>query len=269
MSELNNYVPKIKLTLGDKILETTRNMVSNLSKFDAVGSIEHNGNTKEVYKAIQEDLYDFQCYLGATDGDDATHYFCDKEARLIADVSALDDVYGQISQARWLLGSDADKVQINECLHEWIDHLYKYAKAIEQYGIRLYDVSSFKLVNGKHPFPHMQSLLEEHLGLRIDEDDNGLFYVAYDGRGMEYGDWRFCPKVIEHERYSQGIPIKLDDGSYKKDKWGKIVYTEYTQFTEREYVIEVTKFATDPDSITTIDVPFGSFYGFYREIANQ
>ena len=269
MSELNNYVPKIKLTLGDKILETTRRMVSNLSKFDAVGSIEHNGNDKEVYEAIGEELADFMHYLGATDFDDGTHYFGEREAKIIADVSALDDAYDQISQARWLMGSDADKVQINECLHAWIDHLDKYARASFQHGIRFYDVSSFKLVDGKHPFPHMQSLLEEHLGLRINEDDNGLFYVAYDGRGMEYGDWRFCPKVIEHERYSQGIPIKLDDGSYKKDKWGKIVYTEYTQFTEREDVIEVTKFAIDPDSITTIDVPFSKFYGFYREIANQ
>ena len=56
MSKLNNYVPKIQLTLEDKILETTRRMVVSLSNFDAKGSIKHNGNTDEVYEAIHEDL---------------------------------------------------------------------------------------------------------------------------------------------------------------------------------------------------------------------
>jgi hypothetical protein len=267
MSEL---IPKIQLTLGDKVLETTRRMVTALSKFDAVGSIKHNGNCNEVYDAINEEIADFQNYLGATDGDDATHFFGHEEALTIANVSALDDAYEQIAQARWLLGSDANKVQISDCLQAWIDHLYKYANACDKHTFRFFDGhSTFELEDGKHPFPNMQLLLEERLGLRLCIDDGRYYYMAYDGRGAEYGDWQFCPKVEERVCYSQGKPIKLEDGSYKKDEYGKIVYSEFTQYVDREYIIEVTKHSTDPDQVHTIDVPFGKFYGFYTQIINQ
>lgn len=268
MSELNNYDKLIPYSLEEKILTTTRRMVYHLSKFDALGSIEHNGNADEVDDAIREDLQDFMGYLGTTCGDTATHHWGHNYSKQIAELASLSDINEQIAMAIHLLGTDADKVTISEKLKAWLDHMMGYANACKN---NTNGHSTFKLdENGRHPFPAMRTLLEERCDLYLEEEsDGGLYYKAFDGRGAEYGDWVFVPKQITHLGLTCGIPNKLDDGTYEKYGNGKIKYFNRKTYEYKEDVIEVTKYITDPDEVVSFDIPTDSFYQFYREIANQ
>ena len=270
MSKLRNYCPKIKISLEDKILETTRRMVTSLSNFDAKGSIKHNGNTNEVQEAIHGHLVDFQHYIGTTCGDHASHWFDDGHWEDIAEIASWDDVHEKLDLARHIWGTSGMYV-VSAVLEAWLNNLKEYADSCA-HNLAQHSCghSTFNLIEEtEHPYPSMQSLLEERLGLCPFENEDGLFYKAYDGRGDEYGEWIFCPKIIESVNFSQGKPIRLEDGSYKKDEYGNIVYSEFTKYTHKEEVIEVTKYATDPDAIVGFDVPLNDYYQFYREIANQ
>lgn len=267
MTEENKteYVPFKKMPLQSKAIKITRQMLRTLAHVSA--SQARDLNAEECMDIVNEHILEFQYYLGETCGDKATHWFDLCVAEYLHDAHKDPKADDKLDDAL-IMGNNA--ILEGECgLFKWVNLLIAYGESC--YGDSQYLPCTFNPTGLEYPHNKMRLLMEENLGLRasrVDHDgaDDDWVYMVEDSRGEEYGHWWFAPKVNVEERFSQGKPIRLEDGSYKKDKYGKIVYSEFTKFELDHEVIEVTKYFEESDKYYRLTVPFGEFETFFREM---
>ena len=262
MSEENNneYVPYKKMALQSKAIKITRQMLRELAHVSA--SQARDLDPRECIDIVNELIMEFQYYLGERCGDKATHWFGFPHHHWLHEAHKDPKADDKLDDAL-IMGSDA--ILNGECgLFKWVNNLIAYGESC--YGDSQYLPSTFDPNTLEYPHNKMRLLMEENLGMVARPTDEGWVYEVEDSRGEEYGKWWFAINVESHERFSQGKPIVLEDGSYKKDKWGKIVYSEFTKFEQTEEIIEVTKFFGENDKYFRVSVPFGEFETFFREM---
>lgn len=265
MTEENKteYVPHKKMPLQSKAIKITRQMLRELAHVSA--SQVRDLSSQECMDVINDLILDFQYYLGETCGDKATRWFGYPVDGWILEAHKDPKADDKLDDAL-IMGNDA--ILEGECgLFKWVNNLIAYGASC--HGDSQYLPTTFDPEALEYPHNKMRLLMEENLGLVAQpcawDGVEDWVYKLEDGRGEEYGNWWFAIKTESHERFSQGKPIKLEDGSYKKDKWGKIVYSEFTKFELDVETIEVTKWFEESDQYFRFSVPFGEFETFFKQ----
>ena len=262
MSEENNneYVPYFRASLQSKAIKITRRMLRELSHVSA--SQARDLDERECMDIVNDIIADFMYYLGETCGDKSTRWFGHPVPSWLLEAHKDPKADDKLDDAL-LMGSDA--ILNGECgLFKWINNLIAYGESC--FGDSQYLPSTFDPSKLEYPYNKMRLLMEENLGMVARPTDEGWVYEVEDSRGEEYGKWWFAISCTSETKYTQGKPIKEADGSYRKDEYGKILYSEYTQYEQVEETIEVTKFFGEDDKYFRLSIPFGEFETFFREM---
>lgn len=269
MTEENKteYVPYKKMALQSKAIKITRQMLRELSHVSA--SQARDLDERECMDIVNDIIADFMYYLGETCGDKSSRWFGFPVPSWLLEAHKDPKADDKLDDAL-IMGSDA--ILNGECgLFRWLNNLIAYGESCygnSKYLPSTFDPSKIDLVH------NLRLLMEQRLGLvakQLDEEDyfgceGGWVYELDDSRGKEYGKWWFAISCTSETKYTQGKPIKEADGSYRKDEYGKILYSEYTQYEQVEETIEVTKFFGDELKFFRVSVPFGEFETFFREM---
>jgi hypothetical protein len=262
MSEETNteYVPYKRITLQSRAIKITRQMLRELANVSA--SQDRTLDARECMDIIDSFINEFQYFLGETCGDKASRWFCTPVSDWLLEAHNDPMADDKLDDAL-IMGSDA--ILNGSCgLFRWLNNLIAYGESCD--GDSQYTPSTFQPTELDWTSNKMRYLMEENLGLVAEPTTFGWVYKVEDARGEEYGYWWFAINVERQDRFSQGKPVKLEDGSYKKDKWGKIVYSEFTKFEQTEEVIEVTKWYGEDNHYFRFTVPFGEFSTFFHQV---
>ena len=256
MSEYQ-YKPHKKIPLQSKAIKITRKMLSILASLDR----EHKFDAEECMEVINDQILEFQYYLGETCGDKATRWFGFPVSQWLLEAHNDENAHDKLDDAL-IMGNK--KILEEDCgLFKWLNNLIAYGESCygdSQYLPSTFDPSKIDLVHD------LRLLMEQHLGMVARPTDEGWVYEVDDSRGEEYGKWWFAISCTSETKYTQGKPIKEADGSYRKDEYGKILYSEYTQYEQVEETIEVTKFFGEDDKYFRLSIPFGEFQTFFNEM---
>lgn len=262
MTEEKNieYVPYKKMPLQSKAIKITRKMLRELALVSA--SQARDLSSEECMDIVNDIILEFQYYLGETCGDKASRWFGYPVDGYLLEAHKDPKADDKLDDA--LISGRPAILEGNCGVFKWVNTLVNYG--LSCHGDSQYLPTSFDPNALEYPYRKIRLLMEEHLGMVARPTDEGWVYEVDDSRGEEYGKWWFAIKTWTHERFSQGKPIKLEDGSYKKDEYGKIVYSEFTKFEQTEETIEVTKWFGEDDRYFTFSVPFGEFETFFKQM---